>query len=89
MKDNGDDLRDYVTALKDTDLDDVEIHYNTHNKSQTVSYLELAQRLGLLVTGGSDFHGITKPDIEVGYGRGDLKVNPRLLEPLKAAAAGR
>ena len=46
-------------------------------------------RLDLLVTGGSDFHGITKPDIEVGYGRGDLKVHPRLLDPLKAVAAGR
>jgi hypothetical protein len=40
----------------------------------------------LLVTGGSDFHGITKPDIEVGTGRGDLKVPERLLEPLKKAA---
>jgi hypothetical protein len=47
----------------------------------------LAQRLGLLITGGSDFHGVTKPDIEVGSGRGDLKVNPRLLAPLKEAAA--
>ncbi len=40
----------------------------------------------MLVTGGSDFHGITKPDIEVGTGRGDLKVSERLLEPLKKAA---
>ena len=46
------------------------MHYSTHSKSQTANYLELTQRLGLLVTGGSDFHGITKPDIEVGYGRG-------------------
>jgi hypothetical protein len=38
------------------------------------------------VTGGSDFHGITKPDVEVGYGRGDLRVDPALLEPLQAAA---
>ena len=38
-------------------------------------------------TGGSDFHGLTKPDIEVGTGRGDLKVPEKLLEPLKKAAA--
>jgi hypothetical protein len=62
------------------------VHYSTHSKSQTASYLELTQRLGLLVTGGSDFHGITKPDVEVGYGRGDLRVDPALLEPLQAAA---
>ena len=53
---------------------------------QTTEYLDLAKRLNLLVTGGSDFHGITKPDIEVGTGRGDLKVPERLLDPLKEAA---
>jgi len=89
IKDDGDGLRGCVTALKEAGLDGVEAHYSTHSKSQTSRYLELAQRLNLLVTGGSDFHGITKPDIEVGYGRGDLKVDPRLLEPLKTAAAGR
>jgi len=88
IKDGGDGLRSCVTALKDAGLGGVEVHYSTHSKSQTAQYLELAQSLNLLVTGGSDFHGITKPDIEVGYGRGDLKVNPSLLEPLKAAANG-
>ena len=89
VKDSGDGLISCVTVLKEAGLDGVEVHYSTHSKSQTASYLELAQRLNLLVTGGSDFHGITKPDIEVGYGRGDLKVNPRLLEPLKSSAANR
>ena len=87
VKETGEGLRTCVTALKEAGLGGVEVHYSTHSKSQTASYLEMAQRLGLLVTGGSDFHGITKPDIEVGYGRGDLKVNPRLLDPLKEAAA--
>jgi len=89
IKDSGDGLRGCVTGLKEAGLDGIEVHYSTHSKSQTSTYLELAQRLDLLVTGGSDFHGITKPDIEVGCMRGDLKVNPRLLEPLKTAAAGR
>lgn len=89
VKDNGDGLHSCVAILKEAGLDGVEVHYSTHSKAQTASYLEMAQRLDLLITGGSDFHGITKPDIEVGYGRGDLKVNPRLLEPLKAAAAAR
>ena len=86
VKDGGDGLYRCVKGLKDFGLGGVEVHYSTHSKSQTATYLELAQRLELLVTGGSDYHGVTKPDIEVGYGRGDLKVNPRLLEPLKAAA---
>ena len=87
VKDGGDGLYGCVKGLKDFGLGGVEVHYSTHSKSQTASYLDLAKRLELLVTGGSDYHWITKPDIEVGYGRGDLKVNPRLLDPLKAAAA--
>lgn len=87
VKASGEELRTCVTALKEVGLGGVEVHYSTHSKSQTASYLDMAQRLGLLITGGSDFHGITKPDIEVGSGRGNLKVNPRLLAPLKEAAA--
>ena len=87
VKESGEGLRTCVSALKEAGLGGVEVHYSTHTKSQTSQYLELARRLDLLVTGGSDFHGITKPDIEVGTGRGGLKVNPRLLLPLKEAAA--
>jgi len=87
VKESGEGLRTCVNALKEAGLGGVEVHYSTHTKSQTSQYLELARRLDLLVTGGSDFHGITKPDIEVGSGRGGLKVSPRLLLPLKEAAA--
>lgn len=87
VKESGEGLRTCVTTLKEDGLGGIEVHYSTHSKSQTAGYLDLAHRLDLLITGGSDFHGLTKPDIEVGSGRGDLKVNPRLLAPLKAAAA--
>ncbi len=73
--------------LKEAGLRGIEVHYSTHTKSQTSDYLRLATKLGLLVTGGSDFHGVTKPDIEVGIGRGSLKVPKKLLEPLKKAAS--
>jgi len=87
VKVSGEGLRTCVTALKEAGLGGVEVHYSTHTKSQTSRYLELARQLDLLITGGSDFHGVTKPDIDVGMGRGNLKVNPRLLTPLKEAAA--
>lgn len=87
IKESGDGFKSCVTALKEAGLAGIEVHYSTHTKMQTSSYLELGKHLGLLITGGSDFHGITKPDIEVGRGRGDLKVHPSLLAPLKEAAA--
>lgn len=86
VKESGEGLRTCVTTLKEAGLGGIEVHYSTHSKSQTAGYLDLAHRLDLLITGGSDFHGLTKPDIEVGSGRGDLKVNPSLLAPLKEAA---
>jgi predicted metal-dependent phosphoesterase TrpH len=79
-------LMDLVRQLKADGLDGVEVHYSTHTPRQTREYLDLAKRLNLLVTGGSDFHGVTKPDIDVGIGRGTLHVPDSLLPKLKQAA---
>ena len=64
----------------------IEVFYSTHTRRQTSEYLELARQLDLLATGGSDFHGTAKPGIQVGKGRGDLKVTEKLLEPLRKAS---
>ena len=72
--------------LKAVGLAGIEVHYSSHRPEQTAAYLEVARRLDLLVTGGSDFHGVTKPEVEVGIGRGQLKVPEALLEPLRKAA---
>ena len=72
--------------LKAVGLAGIEVHYSSHRPEQTAAYLDVARRLDLLVTGGSDFHGVTKPDVEVGIGRGQLKVPEALLEPLRKAA---
>jgi 3',5'-nucleoside bisphosphate phosphatase len=71
--------------LKAEGLMGIEVHYSTHKPEQTAEYLETSRRLDLLVTGGSDFHGVTKPDVEVGVGRGSLTVPEKLLEPLRNA----
>jgi len=80
-------LTDLVRQLKADGLNGVEVHYSTHTARQTREYLTLAKQVGLLVTGGSDFHGLTKPDIEVGIGRGTLHIPYSLLHKLKDAAA--
>lgn len=89
VKESAEGLSRLVERLKDAGLGGIEVHYSTHNAKQTEEYLNLAKRLELLITGGSDFHGVTKPDIYVGTGRGDLKVSETLLEPLKKAASAR
>jgi hypothetical protein len=86
IRETSEGLRTLCEQLKATGLTGIEVHYSTHKASQTAQYLDIARRLDLVVTGGSDFHGITKPDIEVGVGRGGLNVPAKLLEPLKKAA---
>ena len=84
----GESIDNLCVRLKEAGLQGIEAHYSTHRPEQTAEYLSTARRLDLLITGGSDFHGLTKPDIEVGIGRGGLHVSPTLLEPLRKAAAG-
>ena len=79
-------LLELVRELKTAGLDGVEVYYSTHAARQTREYLSLAQQLGLLVTGGSDFHGLTKPDIDVGIGKGALHIPTSLLTKMKTAA---
>ena len=86
VRTSADGLRTLVRDLKVTGLGGIEVHYSTHTPSQTTEYLALAKQCDLVVTGGSDFHGVTKPDIEVGIGRGQLKVSEKLLDPLRKAA---
>ena len=50
----------------DDGLDGIEAYYSQHSPADTDRFLDLAARLGLLVTGGSDFHGTIKPHVPLG-----------------------
>ena len=43
----------------------------------------MGKDFGLLVSGGSDYHGVRFKRIELGVGYGNLNVPDGLLEPLK------
>jgi hypothetical protein len=50
-------------------------------------YSTLAARLGLAVTGGSDFHGAVKPEVFVGTGiRGNLSIPRSMVSELRRFA---
>ena len=82
----GEPLYRLCACLKEAGLSGLEVFYSSHNRRQTSRFLELAKRLDLLVTGGSDFHGAANPGIQVGRGKGNLKVPDTLLDPLRRAA---
>lgn len=74
-----------VRRLMDLGLDGMEVYYSEHSEADTKAYGEMADRLGLLKSGGSDFHGSNKPDIKLGVGRGNLDISNELLDRMKAA----
>ena len=78
-----------VGELADLGLDGIEAVYSRHSADERTKYSEVASRHGLLITGGSDYHGTYKPDIDIVSGLGDLAVPYELLEELKARAGAR
>ena len=74
-------------TLKRLGLLGIEAIYSSHNRRQTDRYRSISRNQGLLVTGGSDFHGEAKPNLLVGTGYGNLEVPADLLDPLRALAS--
>lgn len=62
----------------------VECVYSEHSKEQTDAFRNAAEKRGLLVTGGSDYHGTVKPHLDIGVGRGELFIPYALAQALKA-----
>jgi|FaiFalDrversion2_1042247.scaffolds.fasta_scaffold00373_4 predicted metal-dependent phosphoesterase TrpH len=70
----------HVAALKAVGLDGIEVYYPDHTPYQVRQLLALAQELGLLVTGGSDYHG---DGVSTGAPLGDPYVPPEVVRSLK------
>ena len=81
----GDALAAAVADMAAAGLVGLEAVYGRYSTRQRTDLGNLARRFGLVPTGGSDFHGATKPDLHVGTGTGDLKVPDRVLDQLEAA----
>ena len=83
-KKNDQELRELIEHCMKFGLKGMECRYSGYTPEQ-VAYLEaLADEYGLIKTGGSDFHGENKPQIEIGYGiENNLEVPYSWLEELK------
>ena len=74
-----------VRELVPLGLRGIEAYYHNHDMALTSRLIALAQREGLLFTGGSDFHGSRKPDIALGRGTGNMRVPYHVLVALERA----
>lgn len=82
-------LDNVIFKLARVGLDGVEVYYSDHLPTDTVFLKRLVDEYDLLAGGGTDFHGAAKPGVEVGIGRGDLKIPYELVARMKARLGAR
>jgi predicted metal-dependent phosphoesterase TrpH len=71
---------DQVAMFAERGLDGIEAHYPNHSPLEEKECIEVAARLGLVATGGSDFHGRRYLDTPIGAARTDPESVERLFE---------
>ncbi len=80
---SNEELKTALKILKKAGLVAVETQYSTFSKEECEELSALAKEMGLLESGGSDYHGGNKPDIALGKGKGNLKIPYEFLEKIK------
>lgn len=76
-------LEQMVIYLKKCGLDGIEAIYSTYTPSDESLIRRLARQNNLLISGGSDFHGANKPNIQLGTGKGKLRIPYDVLANIK------
>ena len=74
---------DILPRLKECGLSAIEAYHSEHSAADERFCAELARRYSLGLSGGSDYHGLTKPAVRLGRGRGGLRVTAAILDALK------
>lgn len=77
-----------LAELAPAGLDGLEVYYPTHSPRIKKRLRALADRFGLLLTGGSDYHGDVRPGTTLA-GRGNILVPAELLDRMKERQAAR
>ncbi len=77
------ELEALLQRLTDAGLKGLEVYYSSNTNFDEQICYGLANRFGLLMTGGTDFHGANKPNLYLGTGRNhNLNIPETLLTPL-------
>jgi len=78
-----DSIENILIELMDYGLDGIEAIHSEHSIQEKNRLMEVAEKLSLIITGGSDFHGKNKEDIHLGTGKNNIAVSDEILERLK------
>ena len=76
-------IEDMLEDLKPYGLSGLEVYHSSNNSYESGKLREIARKHGLIISGGSDFHGAAKPDISVGTGRGGLRITEAVFHDIR------
>lgn len=80
---HGEPLREEdIKEMKANGLIGLEVYHSKHNKDNEKYYKSIAEKLNLLITGGSDFHGENSPGVKLG----DIRLDSNYVKMLKEKA---
>lgn len=81
--------RKVLAQFRETGLLGLEVYHSEHSPEMQTYYRQLAEELELLPTGGSDFHGAAKPDVELGTGiNRNIRVPRAFLDRMRGLGDG-
>ena len=80
---NETELREFLREARTHGLDGMETVYTEFSEEQTALARAIVKEFDMIESGGSDFHGSTKPDVAFGVGFGNLKVPANFAEVIK------
>lgn len=75
---NYDEIDKLVGKLKQIGLQGIEAIYSTYSEKDQQEMIRLSKKYDLLITGGSDFHGAFKPNIQLGSANVPMEVLDKL-----------
>ena len=61
-------------------VDFLPLHYSNFTDEQTKELLEFCKENKLYTSGGTDFHGTKRPAVQVGIGKGNLKIPDDIIK---------
>ena len=77
-RENSEKILNYI--LENHKIDGIECYYTTFTEEQHQYLINLCKKRNLLVSGGSDYHGSFKPDVDIGVGYGNLRIPDEIIE---------
>ena len=76
-----DNTIDFIDELrKEKELDGIECFHPSADEVKMMILVKYAKKNNLYISGGSDYHGEKKPDIEIGIGKGNLNIPKEAIE---------